>query len=58
MTLFCHEWLDWWNIYVNAYVDELLHERLYWWTMIRNVYVEVIWWLYDVAIKWRIFMRF
>jgi len=44
------------NYYVNAYVDELLHERLYWWIMIWAVYVEVIWWLYDVAIKWWIIM--
>jgi len=47
-----YECTHWWNIYVNAYVDELLHERLYWWTMIWNVYVEVIWWLYDIEIKW------
>ena len=34
-------------IKVGIYVDDYY----------MNAYVEVIWWLYDVAIKWWIFMR-
>jgi len=44
---------------MNSLIDETLHGGMYicWWTMIWSVYVEVIWWLYDVVIKWWIFMR-